>query len=225
MLTLAPLWVVKLELMTSYLPFLLPLCEWRFRSLLCGSAARWRCVVNQATHRGDVSQLAELMFPYLKKQIETGLSWAAVIRFSAVPCLDSVDFYACWTPALVSHNNWRQNAIAPKQNVAPESWLHYYTTLTNLALSSIERPELSFDFGCWTRGGAIFGIFVVIGWNFWAKQSVIGWSSCQLALPLPISHCHWFITNIFCPIETRVALVIIPCVRRRIMGRAEQVFK
>lgn len=59
-----------------------------------------------------------------------------------------------------------------------------YNTDTNLALSSIERPELSFDFGCWTRGGVIFGIWDPIGYNGQAKRPVNGWFSCQSALPL-----------------------------------------
>lgn len=62
-------------------------------------------------------------------------------------------------------------------------WL-YYTTLTNLALSSIERPELSFDFGCWTRGGVIFGMYSAIGYNVQEKRLLIGYLFCQLALPL-----------------------------------------
>lgn len=86
------------------------------------------------------------MFPYLTKIIEIGLRRAAIIPFSVVPCLDSVDFYACLTPVLSLALN-EDNSDRSKTNMVTEKCL-YYTTLTNLALSSIERPELSFDFGC-----------------------------------------------------------------------------
>ncbi len=122
------------------------------------------------------------MFPYLTKIIEIGLRRAAIIPFSVVPCLDSVDFYACLTPVLSLTLN-EDNSDRSKTNMDTENWL-YYTTLTNLALSSIERPELSFDFGCWTRGGVIFGICSVIGYNVLAKRRLIGCFFCQLALPL-----------------------------------------
>lgn len=122
------------------------------------------------------------MFPYLTKIIEIGLRRAAIIPFSVVPCLDSVDFYACLTPVLSLALN-EDNSDRSKTNMVTENCL-YYTTLTNLALSSIERPELSFDFGCWTRGGVIFGIYSVIGHNVQAMRLLIGYIFCQLALPL-----------------------------------------
>lgn len=122
------------------------------------------------------------MFPYLTKIMEIGLRWAAIIPFSVVPCLDSVGFYACLTP-IVSLTVNVDNSDRSQTNMDTENWL-YYTTLTNLALSSIERPELSFDFGCWTRGGVIFGICSMIGYNDEAKRRLIGYFLRQLALPL-----------------------------------------
>lgn len=122
------------------------------------------------------------MFPYLTKMIEIGLRRSAIIPFLVVPCLDSVDFYACLTPVLSLALN-RDNSDRSKTNMVTEKWL-YYTTLTNLALSSIERPELSFDFGCWTRGGVIFGIYSLIGCGGKTNRLVIGYLFCQLALPL-----------------------------------------
>lgn len=131
------------------------------------------------------------MFPYLTKIIEIGLRWAAIIPFSVVPCLDTVDFYAFLTPVLSLTIN-EDNSDRSKTNMDTGNWL-YYTTLTNLALSSIERPELSFDFGCWTRGGVIFGICLVIGWNVPAKRRLIGCVSYQLALPLSNTNFDWFV--------------------------------
>lgn len=122
------------------------------------------------------------MFPYLTKIIEIGLRRAAIIPFSVVPCLDSVDFYACLTPVLSLALNY-YNSDRSKTNMVTVHWL-YYTTLTNLALSSIERPELSFDFGCWTRGGVIFGMYSTIGYHVQEKRLLIGYLLCQLALPL-----------------------------------------
>lgn len=66
-----------------------------------------------------------------KKKIimEIGLRWAAIIPFSVVPCLDSVDFYACLTPSSVSHIKYRQFRSFPKQIWNLKSRL-YHTTLT-----------------------------------------------------------------------------------------------
>lgn len=67
MLMLASLWIVKLELMACYLPFLQPLCERSSNSDYPAPLFRWRCVFKQASRWGDISLLAELMFPYLTK--------------------------------------------------------------------------------------------------------------------------------------------------------------
>lgn len=133
------------------------------------------------------------MFPYLTKIIEIGLRWAAIIPFSVVPCLDSVDFHACLTPVLSLTLN-KDYSDRSKTNMDTGNWL-YYTTVTNLALSSIQRPELSFDFGCWTRGGVILGICTVIGYNVQNKRGFIGSFCCQLALPLSTTQLYWSVTE------------------------------
>lgn len=91
-------------------------------------------------------------------------------------------FLRMFDASSVSHIKWRLFRSF-RSKCGTENWL-YYTTLTNLALSSIGRPELSFDFGCWTRGGVIFGICSVIGYNVGMKRRLIGCFFCQLALPL-----------------------------------------
>lgn len=60
--------------------------------------------------------------------------------------MDGVDFYACLKPVLSFVVN-EDNSDRSESNMDSENWL-YYTTATNPVLSSIERPELSFDFGC-----------------------------------------------------------------------------
>lgn len=103
-----------------------------------------------------------LYFLIWRKIVEIGLRRTALIPFSVVPCLDGVDFYACLKPVLSFVKN-EDNFDRSLSNMDTGNWL-YYTTPTNPVLSSIERPELSFDFGCWTRGGVIFGIWFMIGY-------------------------------------------------------------
>lgn len=83
----------------------------------------------------------------MTKIVEIGLRRMALIPFSVVPWLDGVDFYACLKPVLFSFLINEDNSDRSESNMDSENWL-YYTTATNPVLSSIERPELSFDFGC-----------------------------------------------------------------------------
>lgn len=150
------------------------------------SAFVWRCVGSRAIYGANAGELAVLCFLIWQKMIEIGLRRAAIIPFSAVPCLDSVDFYACLTPVLSLTLN-EDNSDRSETDMDTENWL-YYTTVTNLALSSIERPELSFDFGCWTRGGVIFGIGSVIGCKNPGKVPV-HWLSVLSISSAPVWSC------------------------------------
>lgn len=130
-----------------------------------------------------------LYFLIWRKIVEIGLRRTALIPFSVVPCLDGVDFYACLKPVLSFVKN-EDNSDRSLSNMDTGNWL-YYTTPTNPVLSSIERPELSFDFGCWTRGGVIFGIWFTIGYFEQTNCFMICCLSCQSILPLSKAQFHW----------------------------------
>lgn len=128
------------------------------------------------------------MFPYLTKIIEIGLRWAAIIPFSVVPCLDSVDFHACLT--LVLFLTWNKgNSSFQNKYGHWELVILYNTDKSSTFFHWRARAILRIQ--CWTRGGVIFGIRLVIGYNVQKKRNFIGCLSCQLALPLCKIQFHW----------------------------------